>query len=122
MRVIISAALIVSFILSSCGTGNESGKMRLIEFISSNCPTCEEIKSSVENIKAKYKNDLIVEIYNINSEKGSKKASDYGVKKTPSFVFLDSFGIEYFRLENYIQQDVIEALINAKLTESAGAK
>jgi thiol-disulfide isomerase/thioredoxin len=89
-------------------------KATLVELMAKGCPACEKMRPDIEALKIEYAGLVNFRIYDVTTEEGSEKAGIYKLNGTPTLVFLDENGMEYFRLEKTIQKDVIEALLNTK--------
>ena len=89
-------------------------KATLVELMAKGCPHCEKIKPLIDEIRAEYNGLADVQVYDVTTDEGQEKSSIYGMKGTPTLIFLDENGIEYFRLSQTIQKDVVEALLNTK--------
>jgi thiol-disulfide isomerase/thioredoxin len=89
-------------------------KATMVELVAKGCPGCEAVRPLITQIKAEYKGLVDVQVYDVTTEEGQEKSGIYGLKGTPTLIFLDENGIEYFRLEKTLQKDVVEAILNIK--------
>jgi thioredoxin-like negative regulator of GroEL len=101
--------------LSGCVLKKEAPKPSLLVFSSADCKACAEFKPIADEIASEYKGKVKVKIYEISRTPGSDYAASYGVKSTPTVIFLDSAGSQYFRLDRAASKDLIKALLDAKL-------
>jgi thiol-disulfide isomerase/thioredoxin len=106
--------LMAMAVLAGCGM-KKTYKVTLVELMASGCVHCEKVKPLVDELRKEYKDRVNFLIYDVTTKEGSEKAGLYGLKGTPTFIFLDEKGSEYFRLEQIIQKDVMEALLNSQL-------
>ncbi len=120
MRKILFLSVLAFFLLAGCA--KKIYKVTVIELVSVGCEHCEKIKPMVEELKREFRGKADFQLYDVTTDEGSKKAALYGLNGTPTFIFLDEKKIEYFRLENIIQKDVIAALINSHLNPPATIK
>jgi thioredoxin 1 len=110
----ISAVLFL--VISGCKPKEPVYKVTLVEIMASGCRGCGAIKPVISEIAEKYKGTVKVVVLDINTADGSEKAGLYTFKGTPTLIFLDNDGVEYFKLDRGIQKDIIEALLNSRLT------
>jgi thiol-disulfide isomerase/thioredoxin len=113
MKKTVLLALFAALMLAGC-QNKIVYKATMVELMAKGCPACEKIRPVIEEIKAEYKGLADVQVYDVTSPEGEEKSGIYGLKGTPTLIFLDENGIEYFRLEKTIQKDVIEAILNIK--------
>jgi thiol-disulfide isomerase/thioredoxin len=114
MKPYYALALSILLILQA-GCAKKDYKVRLIVISSSSCEACAKLAPSIESLKKRHSKEVGFTVLDVNKEGDGKKASMYGYTKVPTVIFLDG-GLEYFRLENTVQEDVIEALIISKLS------
>jgi thiol-disulfide isomerase/thioredoxin len=106
------------FVISGCKPKEPVYKATLVEIMASGCPGCEALKPVIAGIKLEYKDAAKVVVLDINTPDGNQKAGLYTFKGTPTLIFLDADGVEYFKLDRGIQKDIIEALLNSKIAPS----
>lgn len=112
---LVAALFLCALLLGGCVFKKEEPKPSLLVFSSADCKACEEFKPLAEEIAAEYKGRAKVKIYEISRTPGSDYAASYGVKSTPTIIFLDSSGNQYFRLDRAGSKDLIKALLDAKM-------
>jgi thiol-disulfide isomerase/thioredoxin len=105
--------LFAALILTSCQK-KQVYKATLLELMTKGCPACEKIRPDILALETEYKGLVKFQIVDVNTEEGGRITGIYGLKHTPTVIFLDENGIEYFRLENTVQKDVIAAILNTK--------
>lgn len=108
------AVIFLLVMLSAGCTKKTVYKATLVELMASGCNACENLKPVMDELKKEYKGLVKFMIYDVKTPEGSEKAAGYTMKGTPTLIFLDENGMEYFRLENTMQKDVIAALLNIK--------
>ncbi len=75
-----------------------STKARMVKFSSPMCSECNEIAVEIEKAMAKFKDDIVVEEYNVldSYKKGKNAAKDaikkYKVTLVPTIIFIDKEG------------------------------
>lgn len=94
---------------------NELPMPALLVFFSVNCSACNEFKPIVEEIKEEYKGKAKIKIYQIDKTPGSDFAASFNVRSTPTVIFLDKEGTQYFRLDRSASKDLVKALLDAKI-------
>lgn len=114
-KLIIAALFTGALLLGGCVLKKETPKPSLLVFSSADCKACAEFKPLADEIAVEYKGRAKVKIYEITRTPGSDYAASYGVKSTPTIIFLDSAGNQYFRLDRAASKDLIKALLDAKI-------
>jgi thiol-disulfide isomerase/thioredoxin len=121
MRKTLLFVLITAVFVFGCSKKHEY-KGTVIEFMEPGCPACEKIKPMMEGLKTEYEGLIDFQIIDTRSEEGMEKTGNYGLKGTPTLIFLDKNGMEYFRLEKTIQRDIVAALLNTQINPLNGKK
>jgi thiol-disulfide isomerase/thioredoxin len=113
MKKILFPVLCAAILLLGCQK-KQAYKATLVELMAKGCPACEKARPLITEIQAEYKGLADVQVYDVTTEDGQEKSGIYGLTGTPTLIFLDENGIEYFRLAKTLQKDVIEAILNIK--------
>jgi thioredoxin 1 len=89
-------------------------KVTFVELGSVNCIPCKAMKKVMDNLEAKYPQDLRIVFHDVWTEAGRPAGQQYGIRTIPTQVFLDSNGVEYFRHEGYFPQAELEKILQLK--------
>ena len=111
---VLAAVCLVAAVFVSCKKQPEPKLPSLVNITSSNCPACADIKPAVDKIKEDFKGRLKVIVYDTAKPEGAEKAAMFNIESTPTLIFLDEDGVEYFRSSSIRDPDIIAALINAR--------
>lgn len=122
MKKLIFLFLALSLAVSGCKPKEPVYRAALVEIMATGCPGCEAIKPLIAEITKEYAGVVKVEILDINTADGNRKAGLYTFKGTPTLIFLDSDGVQYFKLETEIHRDIIEAILNSKINPAKTKK
>lgn len=89
--------------------GNENASFQIKYFYSENCIYCLGEEKIINDLIKEKGNLFSLEKYNVNL--CGDIANDFGVLKTPAFVFLDKEENSYFTKNSYLPKDVLERTI-----------
>ncbi|MCK5147038.1 thioredoxin family protein [bacterium] len=115
MKMIVSVLMMMA-ILAGCTGKNESEnstpapalsdnkvyKVTFLEFGSTTCIPCKQMKSVLEAVEQNYSDQVKVVFHNIKTDEGAAASETYGIKLIPTQVLLDKNGQEFFRHEGFI--------------------
>jgi thioredoxin 1 len=92
-------------------TGKGSAKVTFIELGSVNCIPCIKMQIVMREIEQDYGEQVAIVFYDVWTEAGKPYAQQYRIRVSPSQVFLDQNGNEYFRHEGYFpKEDLLQVL------------
>ena len=116
MKRLIFFTVLISCLALSAGCKKSAPPVpALLVFSTANCDACKEFKPIAEEIREEYKGRAAVKIYEIDKTPGSDFAASFNVRATPTIIFLDKEGNQYFRLDRAASKDLIKALLDAKI-------
>lgn len=87
-------------------TGDKRG---ILEFYTNSCPYCVMIEPELEELKAKYGEEIF--IVKINAERYPDEASEYGIRGVPMLIFLDESGNAKASLAGYRDAEGIARIL-----------
>src|SRR5262249_47526789 len=89
----------VWFVLRPVATGAETlaKQPSLLEIQSPFCLACLAQKTTVDRAEREFKGRITFRRVDIQSGEGGKLAEQYGIERTPSFIFFDEAGEEQWR-------------------------
>lgn len=107
-----------SLMIAACGGGNEegdsapsesaSGPLKFIYFRSDDCGAqCQEMDPIVDGFAETYKEKLVVEKQDGNSDEGKKLMEQYALAKIPSYIVLDPSGNKLWSNSGPIHKDML---------------
>ena len=87
----------------------EKGKPMLLDLGSSTCIPCKEMVPVLAQVKKMYDGKAIVKVIDVNDN--PEEANRYGIRVTPTQIFLDKDGKEVFRHEGFFStEDIVKVL------------
>jgi thioredoxin 1 len=113
---ILTAALLIALIAASCGGNEESpggdeattgGSTKFLYFYTDECAPCKEMNPIVDGIEADFKDRLVVERHDANSEAGQQLMTQYAVTDPPSYVILAPDGTKLWAINGAIHKDML---------------
>jgi thiol-disulfide isomerase/thioredoxin len=82
--------------------------MKILVFVSSNCPHCPKAERAVQRIVPDYyENGLIYKKVRVKTPEGKELSSRYGIRALPTILFLDENGKERGRKTGTPDEDVL---------------
>lgn len=90
---------------------------KVIDFSSTMCMECKELKKTLDVVEPKYENKIIFEKVNVNSGDSfsSGKVQKYGVRVVPTLIFLDKKGNVVRKTEGSMPQSQLEKYLKELL-------
>jgi hypothetical protein len=116
-RTILVMTIAAAAMCVSCAT--VPGKLKYVELHTRECNICNRNIPMIEAIQAKYNGIVDIDSYGSNSDTGEDLVEQYGVKKYPSNLFMDSKGVLFFRYDGLLDQKAVEEIIEKKLKADA---
>lgn len=86
----------------SASLGQETGSVKptILEFSRLACPVCAKVEAALQELQARYGQEVEVRILHIDRDEPLFK--EYGISVVPTQIFLDPSGKEVARNEGYI--------------------
>jgi thioredoxin 1 len=95
-------------------TRAEAPKRKTVTFIelgSVNCVPCKAMQPLMDELRAKYPDQVEVVFYDVWTAEGRPYGSAFGIRVIPTQVFLDAEGKEYFRHEGFFpMEELVQVL------------
>ena len=83
-------------------TANAKQKLTFLEFGSTTCVPCKKMEPILEEIEAKYSDQVNVVFHNVKKKETREIAGKYKIRLIPTQVFLDQDGKEVYRHEGFL--------------------
>lgn len=110
--------LALTLLIAACGGGSDdegassgesgTGTLKFIYFRSDDCGAqCSEMDPIVDGFAETYKEKLVVEKQDGNSEEGKKLMEQYSLAKIPSYIVLDGSGNKLWSNSGPIHKDML---------------
>lgn len=89
-------------------------KVTFVELGSKGCMPCRMMQPVMDAIEKEYPETVNVVFYDIWTESGKAKGTEYRVRVIPTQVFLDETGQEFFRHEGFLSKEEIVKILKNK--------
>ncbi len=109
--------------MSGCDgtTTDEKAPLHFIQFYDPDCPFCQAMEPTVENLKEEYEPRIEkFEIIDVSTTEGLAQADEYGVFITPTFVLLDMDGNELDRVQGAATEENMVKFIDRGIADVTG--
>lgn len=109
--------------LAGCGAAEteEKAPLHFIEFFDPECPFCNAMKPTIENLQAEYAGRIYkFELIDVSTAEGLAQADEFGVFITPTFVLLDADGNELDRLAGAASEENMIKFIDRGIADVSG--
>lgn len=111
---IVLGILLAAILLHGCKKKSDSDAITMIIVGASNCKSCSTVTETIEYIHA-HNPSLQIKQVEIHTKEGAMYVSRYQLWQVPVYLFLDSRGLELYRVEGAsTRQDIEDALAIAK--------
>jgi thioredoxin 1 len=92
----------------------EAPKRKTVTFIelgSVNCVPCKAMQPIMDELRAKYPDQVEVVFYDVWTAEGRPYGSKFGIRVIPTQIFLDADGKEYYRHEGFFpMEELVQVL------------
>ena len=89
-------------------------KVTFIELGSVRCIPCRQMQSVMKSIEEKYADQVKVVFHDVWTPEGKPFGEKYSIEASPTQVFLDENGKEYFRHLGYFPEEELVKVLNMK--------
>lgn len=126
--------LVALFGLAACGGGDQeaagstgstgnaasaggaaAGPLKFLYLFAADCEPCKNMDPVITELTTDYKGKIAVERYDTATDQGKKLLSDYGFKKTPSYVILAADGSKLWANAGEIHKDLLHQELDTLL-------
>lgn len=120
LTVALAAGIAVA--LPGCDSGpEEKAPLHFIQFYDPECPFCQEMEPTVEDLRVEYEPKIDkFEIIDVSTTEGLAKADEFGVFITPTFVLLDADGNELDRVQGAATEENMVKFIERGIDDVSG--
>lgn len=116
------SAMLLTGLAGCGGTGSdEKVPLHFIQFFDPNCPFCKQMKPTIEKLRQDYESKIYkFEIVDVSTEEGLRRADEFGVFITPTFVLLDADGNELDRLAGAATEENMVKFMERGMDDARG--
>lgn len=124
--VLLTLALITAVVLGMTGcdggtTAEEKAPLHFVQFYDPECPFCQAMEPTVENLKEEYEPRIEkFEIIDVSTTEGLAQADEFGVFITPTFILLDMDGNELDRVQGAATEENMIKFIDRGIADVTG--
>lgn len=123
VMVVLALAAMLSAGVAGCdGDGaEEKAALHFIQFYDPECPFCQAMEPTVENLRKEYEPRIDkFEIIDVSTTEGLAQAEEFGVFITPTFVLLDADGNELDRVQGASTEENMVKFIDRGIDDVTG--
>lgn len=119
--VVLALVLGVSGCDGTTAGSDEKAPLHFIQFYDPDCPFCQAMEPTVENLKEEYEPRIEkFEIIDVTTTEGLAQADEYGVFITPTFVLLDMDGNELDRVQGAATEENMVKFMDRGIADVTG--
>jgi len=119
---VVTIILVLAALAFEAGCGKQvaveretTGKPAVLDFWQPGCPPCDAMEPLLEQLEEEYGGR--VDFFSYNVYEAWEEAESYGIRATPTFIFLDTGGKEVSRLLGKQSMDTMRSHIEKALKE-----